>query len=162
MEKMQRYAKISSCGKFRYALWRIFDKKRPIVMFICLNPSIADSKKDDNTVRRCIAFAKKMKCGGLSIGNLFALRSTKPAELWKSSNPVGSQNEKWLKKLKVESKIIVAAWGNKGAYCNRSNEVLKMFPNLYCLGVTKQGQPRHPLYLSMDSKLKRYFGKTNA
>ena len=51
-------AKISSDGKYRYSLVREWDKEKPKVLFIGLNPSTADEKTDDPTIRRCIGFAK--------------------------------------------------------------------------------------------------------
>jgi len=145
---MKKDAIISSCGKYRYALWRVWDEKRPLVMFIGLNPSTADAIKDDNTLRRCIGFAKKWNFGGLSMGNLFALRATKPIALRKTTDAIGSENDKWLIKLNAQAKIIVAAWGNTGTYLKRDQVVLKLFPDLYCLKVSKRGVPCHPLYLS--------------
>ena len=149
---MKKDAVISSCGKYRYALWRIWDETEPLVMFIGLNPSTADAVKDDNTIRKCEVFAKKWGFGGLSIGNLFALRSSKPTDLWKSDDPIGPENDKWLGALEAKAKIIVAAWGNHGAHLRRGQVVLKMFPDLYCLKVSAKGMPCHPLYLTRDLK----------
>ena len=35
---------------YRYALWRIWDLKKPKVLFIGLNPSTADEIKNDPTI----------------------------------------------------------------------------------------------------------------
>jgi len=149
---MKNDAVISSCGKYRYALWRVWDKARPLVMFIGLNPSTADAVKDDNTIRRCIAFAKTWDFGSLAVGNLFAFRATKPIELRKTSDPIGLENDKWLLELKKKAKITVAAWGNNGTYLNRDQDILKMFPDLYRLKISAKGMPCHPLYLSGNLK----------
>jgi hypothetical protein len=55
---MKKGAVISKDEKYRYALWRVWDDSKPVVMFVCLNPSSADAEVDDYTVRRCIAFSK--------------------------------------------------------------------------------------------------------
>lgn len=89
---MKKGAIISDCQQYRYALWRIWDETKPFVMFIMLNPSKADAETDDNTVRRCIGFAKSWGYGGIYICNLFAYRSTDPKVLLKVDNPFGDQN----------------------------------------------------------------------
>ena len=71
---IRRNAELSACGKYRYRLSRIWDDKKPLVLFIMLNPSTADAEQDDPTIRRCIAFAKNWGYGGFMAGNLFAFR----------------------------------------------------------------------------------------
>jgi hypothetical protein len=149
---MKTNAIISPCKKYRYALRRIWDESLPLAMFIGLNPSTADATKDDATIRRCIGFAKKWGYGGIQIGNLFAYRSTKPSKLKSASNPVGQDNDRWLKKLYASSRIVIASWGNSGTLFNRADHVRSLFSNLYCLGITKKGQPKHPLYLRKSIK----------
>ena len=73
---MKRSAKISSCGLYRYDLWRVWDSQKENVCFIGLNPSTADENKDDPTIRRCMAFAMAWGYGSLCMLNLFAFRAT--------------------------------------------------------------------------------------
>jgi len=82
-------AKLSVCRKYRYALWRIWDKSKPIVLFISLNPSTADEKEDDPTIRRCIGFAKSWGYGGLCMANLFAYRTKSPSEMMSAKDRLG-------------------------------------------------------------------------
>ncbi len=35
------------CNKYRYSLWRIWNKEKPIFTFVGLNPSTADHEQDD-------------------------------------------------------------------------------------------------------------------
>lgn len=147
---MRRGAVFSECRRYRYALWRIWDEDIPYAMFICLNPSTADEKKDDPTVRRCVGFARSWGYGGVCVTNLFAYRSTDCRALRRVQDPVGPENDEWLQRLAREVGIIVAAWGNHGSYRGRDREVIGMFPSLSCLELTKRGQPRHPLYLKSD------------
>ena len=144
---MKTDAVLSECRKYRFALWRIWDKSKPNVMFICLNPSGADENNDDPTVRRCINYTQTWGYGGLCIGNLFAFRSTKRTELFSARDPIGKGNNEWLIKLAQESSLVVAAWGNYGAYLGRSKEVMRIIPNLHYLKMNKTGEPTHPLYL---------------
>ena len=39
---MQRGASISNCRQYRYCLWREWDRIRPTIAFLMLNPSTAD------------------------------------------------------------------------------------------------------------------------
>ena len=137
---------------YRYALWRIWDDKLPKVLFIGLNPSTADESKDDPTIRRCMRYAQEWGYGGYLMGNIFAYRSTDPKRLKIIDNPIGSDNNLWLKNLHKEASLTIGAWGNHGKYLNRSKAIIDLIDNLYCLKVTKEGHPSHPLYLS--SKLK--------
>ena len=137
-------------------MWRIWDETKPYALFICLNPSTADETDDDPTLRRCIEFARSWGYGGLCMGNLFAFRATQPKDLMKSSNPIGDDNDYWLKKLSKDAHVVIAGWGNHGVFLNRSEIVKKMLPNLYCLKKNKSGQPSHPLYLKKHSQLLVY------
>ena len=149
---MKRDAIISACGKYRYALWRIWDDNRPLVMFLCLNPSTADAVNDDRTIGRCISFAQSWRYGGLSVGNLFALRATKREDLWQSNDPIGTENDQWLRELRDKAQVVIAAWGDDGGFQDRDRAAVTMFPALHCLKLSAKGNPRHPLYLSGNLK----------
>ena len=140
---------------YRYALWRVWDERKPVCMFIGLNPSTADENIDDPTVRRCKSFAGNWGYGGLCMTNIFAYRSTNPHNLY-NCEPIGVENNDWLVYLAMYSGIVVAAWGDWGKLLDRYKEVVKLIPSLQCLGTTKKGQPRHPLYLSKKTKLEQY------
>ena len=154
---MQRTAKFSSCKKYRYELGRRWDKG-DLVLFILLNPSTADDKIDDPTIRRCIKFAQQFGFGGLFIGNLFAYRTPQPSILLRANHPVGNLNNKALINLASRSSKIIIAWGNHGQFQNRSAEVLKLLNKykLYHFGLTLLNQPKHPLYLPATSQLQEY------
>lgn len=146
-------AKFSVCQRYRYVLWRWWDKKEPYVMFIGLNPSTADETEDDPTIRRCKRFAADWGYGGLVMTNLFAIRATDPQVMLKYHDPVGNENDHYLRSLAKHAGVIVAAWGANGGHCRRDAEVLRMIPGMKHLGLTKAGKPRHPLYLRADTKL---------
>ena len=138
--------------KHRYALWRVWNNKLPKVLFIGLNPSTADEVKDDPTIRRCINYAKDWGYGGYIMGNIFAYRSTDPKNLKITNNPIGIDNNSWLIKLHSEASLTIGAWGNHGKYLDRGQEVINLIDNLYCLRITKEGHPSHPLYLPGNLK----------
>jgi hypothetical protein len=117
-------------------------------VFVGLNPSTADETEDDPTIRRCIDFAKGWGYGALCMVNLFAYRATDRAIMKAQHNPVGADNDRWLLESAEHAGIVVAAWGSDGTHMGRGQAVRKLLAGrLSCLGVTKNGQPRHPLYL---------------
>lgn len=141
-------AAFSADGVYRYMLSRQWDEKLPTVGFICLNPSTADAEIDDQTVRKCIRFAKRWGAGKLLIGNLFAFRSKEPIGLKKTTDPIGPDNDMWLDKIVKESDILVAAWGNHGTLARRDACVIAKYSSkLNALRLSKNGNPSHPLYL---------------
>jgi hypothetical protein len=125
------------------------------VNFVLLNPSTATATEDDPTIRRCIGFAERWGYPSLVVTNLFALRSTDPRALRTSRAPVGPDNDHWLMKSAMGADRIVAAWGNHGRYLKRGAKVLWLgLPRpVYCFGLTKVGEPKHPLYLRKDADL---------
>ena len=138
---------------YRYELRRTWGPG-PVVAFIGLNPSTADETVDDPTIRRCIGFAKRWGYGGLVMLNLFAFRATDPRDMRAADDPVGPDNDRHLIAATSESGLVVAAWGVHGAYRNRDREVAGLLAwNLMALGLTRDGHPRHPLYVRGDAEL---------
>ncbi len=144
---MQKSATLSDDRKYRYNLWRIWDKNKPFAVFIGLNPSTADEYKDDNTIRRCIGLAKSWSLGGIYMLNLFAYRATNYKKMMLVQDPVGDENDYYLQSLPYNAGIIIASWGNNGNYMNRATQVRSMFNDLHCLALNKSGEPKHPLYV---------------
>jgi hypothetical protein len=139
---------ISPCGKYRYALWRVWSSNIKPLMVIGVNPSTADASKDDPTIRRCIDYASQWGMGGLLMGNLFAWRDKDPSVLPKLAEPIGAENDVWLIRMRDASQMVLGAWGRNGDVdIRRTAAVLEMFPEIHHLGLTANGHPRHPLYL---------------
>ncbi len=129
-------------------------------MFIGLNPSTADETNDDPTIRRCISFSKAWGCDSFCMTNIFAFRATDPKVMIAEPNPIGDENDDWLVRCARKASIIVAAWGVHGEHMGRGKVVARMIPGLKCLGVTKDGYPRHPLYVRGDVVPEKYAGRT--
>ena len=144
-------AVLSSCGRYRYRLNREWLGGEGDILFIMLNPSTADEEKDDPTIRRCIGFARRWGFRRLWVGNLFALRATDPRELTRVADPVGPDNNEHLVGMAVSAECIVAAWGAWGALRGRDEEIRQIIGGLEHLGLTKEGHPRHPLYVRADT-----------
>ena len=148
----RRRAAFSRCGTYRYALWREWDDRAPGILFIALNPSTADHRRDDPTIRRCMCFARDWGFGRLAVANLFAYRTPAPARLRLAESPVGPRNDRWLARLAADASLILAAWGTHGEYLGRGELVRSRFAALHCLGTTLGGMPRHPLYVRRDAQ----------
>lgn len=144
---MHRGAELSPCQRYRYALLRAWEPGHGYAMFVGLNPSTADATLDDPTIRRCVAFAKAWGYGAMCMGNLFAWRATRPADLLEQTFPVGPENDAFLLRMAAGAGVVVAAWGTHGTHWGRDQEVRRMLPQLHCLRLTKDGLPGHQLYL---------------
>ena len=149
----------SECEKYRYTLRRDFTTGRFKVLFVMLNPSIADACVDDPTTRRAVDFARTgLRCGNYMAVNLFALRSTNPKGLRAVVDPIGLENDAYLLAAAKWADEIVVAWGTGGAYMDRGKQVIKLLSDypLWCLGRTKHGFPCFPLYLARDTQFEEF------
>lgn len=153
---MTSSAMFSEDRRFRYWLLREWDPELPKVAFIGLNPSTADETEDDPTIRRCLGFARAWDKGGLLMLNLYAYRATRPADMKaaakRGTDIIGGQRN-WVDALKGYTQshncdLVIAAWGTHGA--SRGFDVKIRWPGLMCLERTKDGYPKHPLYLKSD------------
>lgn len=142
-------ASFSPDERYRYTLWRKWNEVEipRMVAFIGLNPSTADAKLDDPTIRRCIGYGKFWGYDGLLMLNLFAYRATDPRELLKQDDPVGPQNDDALRLSVPATAMRVGAWGAHKLAVERAQEVIPMISPYCVLGLTKDGHPKHPLYL---------------
>lgn len=140
---MEKGAEFSSCGKYRYALWRIWDESKPIVMCIGLNPSNANRDKDDPTIRILIDTLIELGFGGLRMMNLYALISSKPEVLSSSPDPIG-ENDKWIETVAYTCQEIIFCWGSFKQCYYRAKVMRKLFPDAKCFGKTSNGSPLHP------------------
>lgn len=151
-EPRETGADFSPCGRYRYRLWRIWDRSKPLCVFLMLNPSKADAQHNDPTVERCERRAREWGYGGLVVINLFAFRATDPAVMLTYPEPIGPENDAAIRTAAQEAGLLVLAWGNEGAHRDRSAEVRKLLfaagVKAHSLKVNGSGEPAHPLYLS--------------
>lgn len=153
-------AVFSDCGAYRYALTRIWDAAAARVLFVMLNPSTASEERNDPTVARCEARARALGFGGLAVANLFAWRATRPADLRRAAHPIGPGTDRHLLEDAARADLLICAWGNHGALHGRGAEVLRLLVSrghaLHHLGLTRLGQPAHPLYLRACRPVERW------
>ncbi len=123
-----------------------------------LNPSTADAEVDDPTIRRCISFAKREGFGGITVLNLFAYRATSPDDMMAVADPIGPECSIYIEAVMASAAEmglpVLAAWGANGDFLGRAEMVCLSAKGhgarLVCLGTTKLGHPRHPLYVRGD------------
>ncbi|MFF4607789.1 DUF1643 domain-containing protein [Streptomyces sp. NPDC001339] len=148
----------------RYALTRTWEAGTHAV-FVLLNPSEATAYQDDATLRRLVGFARREGHGGLVLANAFAVRSKSPYILDTHSPAalaatVGEHNDELLQLLAQEAGDVVVGWGIWGRVFSRAAAVEQLLTGngarLWALGLTKDGHPRHPLYLAKAAPLTRY------
>lgn len=154
---MKRSATFSPCRTWRYLLTREWDDNLPALNVVGLNPSTADETIDDPTIRRCIRFAHEWGYGRLLMTNIFAFRATDPRALRTEQNPIGPDNDAFLVNTARRSKTVAIAWGNHGALYGRDLAALALLRSartgIWCFGLTKTQQPKHPLYLPASTQL---------
>lgn len=146
---IKRNAAFSRCKTYRYTLERVWEDGKPLarVVFIGLNPSTADHRVDDPTIRRCMGFTRSWGYNMLTVVNLFAYRTPYPAVLKKAQDPIGPYNVKYLGKVIREAELVIACWGKDGAWLKQDVRLSKRFVGtLQCLAMNKDGSPAHPLY----------------
>lgn len=151
---------------FRYKLWRTLRSpeesgsfEKPLVV-IGLNPSTADETEDDPTIRRLRGFAARDGFDKLIMLNLFAFRSTDPAAIKRAPDPVGPWNDDVILSSCMD-RTVLCAWGTHGAFKGRGDKVARLLngkAKLVTLGVTKEGFPKHPLYLANDTPMVEFKG----
>lgn len=151
-------AVFSPCRMWRYTLWRELPikamagvKDNGYLACIGLNPSVADETNDDPTIRRVIGFARDWGHSGLMMLNLFAFRATDPRVMKKAADPVGVDNDAVIARICSGAGMVLAAWGAGGDHRARDKAVCQILRDIkvrpYCLGTTRSGFPRHPLYV---------------
>jgi hypothetical protein len=138
----------SRCERYRYGLWRRW-ATGPEVLYVMLNPSTATELANDPTIERCQRRAVALGFGAMRIANLFGWRATDPRDLRRASDPVGAENDAVLRDWAGMADMVLAAWGVHGAHLDRAQGVAAWLAgDVRHLGLTRDGHPRHPLYVS--------------
>lgn len=142
----------SDCERYRYSLTRVWDEGGRKVLFIMLNPSTATEIQNDPTVERCERRARTLGFGAFQVTNIFAWRDTDPKNMRAAVEPVGPENDATILNGCGWADMIICAWGTHGAHLQRGQQVEKLLratsEPLYQLGLTKDGHPKHPLYIA--------------
>lgn len=160
---MNRTATLSACGTYRFRLTRTWDD-RPRLLVVMFNPSTADHQVDDPTIRLLCHIANHNGFGGIVVCNAIPLRSSKPADAI-DMELTWDKRQDWYQRDALQQNLAVVvdevgkagavllAWGNLGDrvahwmenVVEEINCALPVGSEIYCLGKTKSGQPKHPL-----------------
>ena len=150
----------SRCERYRYALTRVWDPQGARATFLMLNPSTATEVQNDPTVERCERRARALGFGAFRVCNIFAWRDTDPRDLKRAEDPVGPLNDKAILEGAAWSGMVICAWGSHGAHLQRGRHVARLLSGsdaeLTCLGETKHGHPKHPLYIGYQKQLESW------
>ncbi|WP_102226282.1 DUF1643 domain-containing protein [Acidimangrovimonas sediminis] len=144
----------SDCERYRYLLTRTWDPDGTKALFVMLNPSTATEVQNDPTVERCERRARALGFGAFRVCNIFAWRDTDPRKMRAATDPVGPGNDAAILESAAWADRIVCAWGSHGEHLDRGRAVEALLRGtglpLHHLGLTKGGQPKHPLYIGYD------------
>ncbi|NJM82082.1 MAG: DUF1643 domain-containing protein [Tabrizicola sp.] len=148
-------ATYSDCERYRYLLTRVW-APGPRALFVMLNPSTATEVQNDPTVERCERRARTLGFGAFRVTNIFAFRATDPKVMCAAPDPVGPQNDAAIADSMLWADRTICAWGNHGCHLDRGATVEALLratgKPLYHLGITGQGQPKHPLYIGYETR----------
>ena len=149
-------AKFSDCKRYRYRLWRYWNRTKPALCFLMLNPSTADDLSNDPTVERCQRRAQSMGFGGLEVANIFAFRSTDPWLLYSIADPVGPGNDQAILDACADAGMVICGWGDHGKLNGRGDAVRNLLSKAgittHALKQNSSGEPKHPLYVSYKTE----------
>ena len=141
----------SDCERYRYVLTRVWDPGGRKALFVMLNPSTATEVQNDPTVERCERRARTLGFGGFRVCNIFAWRETDPKIMRGAADPVGPANDPAIQESCFWADTFICAWGTHGAQLDRGPAVERLMRAtgrpLTHLGLTRDGHPKHPLYL---------------
>jgi hypothetical protein len=153
-------AVFSADERYRYRLWRIWDPDRPRLLAVMCNPSTATATKGDPTVSRVVKLAQRDGFGSLEVANAYAIRSPDPRLIYLVDDPVGPDNDEQILAAAATADAVLCAWGVHGGRYGRGDAVLALLlaggARCHYLALTKNGHPKHPLYVRGDTPLTPY------
>lgn len=160
---MKRAALLSPCGTYRWTLSRRWDD-RPVLLVCMFNPSDADHEIDDPTITLVCHIASHNGFGGVVVVNAVPLRSSHPDDAVYMVNTWDTRCA-WDERDRLQHNIsvivgevekagaVLLAWGALAEPCSdwvdhvreEIESALPVGSEIYCLGKTKGGYPKHPL-----------------
>lgn len=161
----RRAATFSEDRQYRYLLERDLDsgllEPEGTMVFVMLNPSLADADREDRTLNRCIHFAARERCQRIRVVNLYGFVTPYPEQLGWVPDPVGPDNDRHVLAAVADADRLVVAWGGGPWAARRWKHVRDLLRHelgvaaggALCLGTTLSGAPRHPSRLANAAQL---------
>jgi hypothetical protein len=150
-------------GPYRYLLGGGNGPSNGKTLLWCMvNPSKANAIIPDPSSTKVGVFTERLGFARWVIVNQYAFRATKYQELKRARaagfDVVGPKNDEYIQLFAEGSAAaIVVAWGHLADDEVRTRRVLNLLrasgKPIHCLGTTKSGAPRHPLYVGYDTPL---------
>jgi len=153
---------LSECGRYRYELRRRIGEHDREVCWVMLNPSTADHRADDPTIRKVVGFSRRWGYDLVRVVNLYAVRATKPKDMKLVRDPKGALNAKYVVSALENCEKVVVAWGRQSKWPESGGDWFVKtwaFDNgvdLWCLGTCADGAPVHPLMIGYDRELVKW------
>jgi hypothetical protein len=153
-------AGFSQDRRYRYWLSRAVPNPDTLltvpILWIMLNPSIANEEELDPTLRRCREFTRRLGGTRMLVANLFAFVSTNPRGMLDEPDPVGPRNHENLAAMIRSAAAVIVGWGARANAAALGGELLERHETVpfQCLGINLDGSPKHPLYLAADTELR--------
>ncbi len=146
----------SDCERYRYSLVRTWAPEGRKALFVMLNPSTATEVQNDPTVERCERRARALGFGSFCVTNIFAWRDTDPKKMRAALDPIGPDNDAAIRDWALWADQVVCAWGTHGEHLSRGPAVEALLRetgrDLYHLGLSQAGHPKHPLYIAYSQQ----------
>jgi len=144
----------SNCGKYQYLKKVTWDANKKEIMFIALHPNLIANISDDEALMKFIDIGKSLNYGSITVGYLFAYKCSKFGSIQNEITPIGPLNDTFLYNTAQEAYKVVATWGNKGVYKNRSQKIRDLIPELHYFKLNVTHEPSNILTGIKDLRLK--------
>lgn len=151
----------SACGAYRYRLGRIVQAAGIRALFIGVNPSKAGADVEDATTGKWRGFSLRNGIREYDAVNPFAFCATDVGELACASDPVGPDNIAHIMAAIANADVIIPCWGSRDKLPKQlRHHLTRLKLTIFAagkpvriFGLTKSGDPKHPLMLGYDTPL---------
>lgn len=147
--------KLSKCGQYQYSATFVKNPNKKLLGVVGLNPSVVSEEGKNHTVSRLLHLAEKEGYGGICITNLYAWIAANPKELKHAADPIGNDNDKWIKSMAEHCDKVLCIWGNYANQDRRSEVMSYIRDKAYAIDFTKSGNPRHILHHTSNIVIKK-------
>lgn len=152
---------LSPCGLYRFELERDVQLDGIVTALFGVNPSWAGATSDDPTIRKDIGFAKVHGWRQIIKGNVFPFRSDDVRALRGVTDHRLEENAEHIRAIAARADILVPCWGRtdkvppqlRYAFDVLMDALVSSGKPVMHFGLTKGGDPKHPLMLGYDTPL---------